>query len=71
MKAKARRQPTIAARAIASAGLIASFGLALFDNKLRSSAELSRRCAFVQRHLRAAAPSSCGREISEAARSGR
>ena len=39
-EAKARRQLTIAARAIASAGIIASFGLVFFDNKARSSAEL-------------------------------
>ena len=39
-EAKARRQLTIAARAIASAGIIASFGLVFFRNKAQSSAEL-------------------------------
>ena len=65
MEAKARRQLTIAARAIGSAGIIASFGLVFFDNKARSSQNYGRRHAFVERCWRAASPGTPGQEISD------
>jgi hypothetical protein len=72
MKAKARRQLTSAARAIASAGIIASFGLVFFDNKVRSFVELRPTPRVRGASLACSIPPGTpGQAISDAARSDR
>jgi len=70
-EAKARRQLTIAARAIASSGIIASFGLVFFDNKASSSAELRPTTRVCGASLACGIPRNPGQQISDAASSGR
>lgn len=66
-----RWQPSFAARAIASAGVIASFGLVIRQQSAKLNRATARRRAFAQRRRRAASPQPPGQEISDTARSGR